>query len=47
MDYGKERLAPYKAPKIVEFIDQLPRTQFGKPDRRTLRAMEEEKRKQM
>jgi long-chain acyl-CoA synthetase len=41
IDYCKERLAPYKVPKIVEFIDQLPRTKFGKPDRRTLRAMHE------
>jgi long-chain acyl-CoA synthetase len=47
MDYCKEQLAPYKVPKIVEFIDQLPRTVFGKPDRRKLRTTEEEKRKQL
>jgi long-chain acyl-CoA synthetase len=38
-DYCKERLAPYKVPKIVEFIDQLPRTPVGKPDRKALRLM--------
>jgi long-chain acyl-CoA synthetase len=45
-NYCKERLAPYKVPKIVEFIDQLPRTLVGKPDRKALRAMDELKRKQ-
>ncbi len=38
-DYCKERLAPYKVPKIVEFIDRLPRTPVGKPDRRALKMM--------
>ncbi len=38
-DYCKERLAPYKVPKIVKFIDQLPRTPVGKPDRKGLRLM--------
>ena len=38
---------PYKVPKIVEFIDQLPRTPFGKPDRRALRAIDEAKRGQV
>jgi len=46
-DYCKERLAPYKVPKIVEFIEQLPRTLVGKPDRKTLRAIDEAKRKQI
>lgn len=45
MDYCKERLAPYKVPKIVEFIDQLPRTPIGKPDRKALRLMHEKRRK--
>lgn len=40
-DYCKERLAPYKVPKIVEFIDQLPRTPVGKPDRKALRLLDE------
>ncbi|NVN92993.1 MAG: long-chain fatty acid--CoA ligase [Desulfuromonadales bacterium] len=47
IDFCHERLVPYKVPKIVEFIDQLPRTRFGKPDRKTLRAMDEAKRRQM
>lgn len=46
IDYCRERLAPYKAPKILEFIDQLPRTSLGKPDREALRALDEAKRKQ-
>ena len=28
-------------PKIVQFIDQLPRTPVGKPDRKVLRRMNE------
>jgi len=36
----------YKAPKIVEFIGQLPRTSLGKPDRKALSALDEAKRKQ-
>jgi long-chain acyl-CoA synthetase len=47
VEYCQERLAPYKVPKIVEFIDQLPRTPFGKPDRRALRAIDEAKRGQV
>jgi long-chain acyl-CoA synthetase len=46
-DYCRERLAPYKVPKVVEFIDQLPRTPVGKPDRKALRAIDEAKRKQI
>ena len=40
IDYCKERLTPYKVPKIVEFIDQLPVTPVGKPDRKVLRNRE-------
>jgi long-chain acyl-CoA synthetase len=47
IDYCHERLVPYKVPKIVEFIDQLPRTPFGKPDRKALRAMHEAQRRQI
>jgi long-chain acyl-CoA synthetase len=46
-DYCKERLAPYKVPKIVEFIEQLPKTPVGKPDRKALRAIEKAKCKQI
>jgi len=40
IDYCKERLTPYKVPKIVEFIDELPVTSVGKPDRKALRKRE-------
>jgi long-chain acyl-CoA synthetase len=32
-----EKLAPFKAPKIVEFVEELPLTQLGKVDKRALR----------
>jgi len=34
----RERLAAYKYPRVVEFIDALPKTDRGKIDRRKLRA---------
>ncbi len=41
--YCKERLAPYKVPKMVEFRSELPKTAVGKLLRRKL--VEEEKNK--
>jgi long-chain acyl-CoA synthetase len=38
--YCKERLAPYKVPKVIEFIDELPKTAVGKILRRELRQRE-------
>ncbi|MGW0019814.1 acyl-CoA synthetase [Rhodococcus sp. NPDC003382] len=35
----KERLAPFKVPKIVRFVDTLPRNQSGKLLKRELRAV--------
>ena len=35
----REKLAPYKVPTEIEFLDDLPRTPVGKPDRKSLRAM--------
>ncbi len=35
----REKLAPYKVPTDVEFVQDLPRTPAGKPDRKALRAM--------
>jgi long-chain acyl-CoA synthetase len=35
----RANLAPYKVPTIVEFIDAIPRTSVGKPDRKVLQAM--------
>lgn len=40
--FCKERLAHYKAPKIVEFRGELPKTDVGKVSRRELREENEE-----
>ena len=34
------RKGSYQAPKLVEFIDAIPQTAVGKPDKKALRAME-------
>ena len=36
IDFAKERLAPYKAPKTVEFVDSLPRSDAMKLSRGAL-----------
>jgi 2-aminobenzoate-CoA ligase len=36
-DFVKQRIAPYKYPRIVEFVDALPRTATGKLQRKALR----------
>ena len=41
--YCKENLAAYKIPKIIEFIDELPKSAVGKILRRKLKEMEEQK----
>jgi long-chain acyl-CoA synthetase len=38
--FGKENLAPYKAPKQVEILDELPKSSVGKLLRRVLRDQE-------
>jgi len=38
--FCKEKLAAYKIPKSVEFMDDLPKTTVGKVLRRELREME-------
>jgi 2-aminobenzoate-CoA ligase len=38
----KERIAPYKYPRRIEFVDTLPRTLTGKVQRAVLRRREEE-----
>ncbi len=43
IDYCKERMANYKTPKIVEFIDQLPKSEIGKILRKGLVGMDREK----
>jgi len=39
--YCRENLAPYKVPKLIEFIDELPKSAVGKVLRRKLKEMEE------
>ncbi|MGQ0664020.1 MAG: AMP-binding protein [Pseudomonadota bacterium] len=36
-NFVKERLLPYKYPRLVEFVDELPKTGTGKIDRQALR----------
>jgi 2-aminobenzoate-CoA ligase len=38
-DHVKQAIAPYKYPRVVEFIDTLPRTETGKVQRFKLRSM--------
>lgn len=38
--FCKEKLAAYKVPKLVEFMDELPKSTVGKVLRRELREME-------
>jgi long-chain acyl-CoA synthetase len=35
--YGRERLAAYKVPKLIEFVDSLPKSNIGKIIRKELR----------
>ena len=35
--YCQENMSPYKVPKIVEFVDQIPLTAVGKVDKKALR----------
>jgi acyl-CoA synthetase (AMP-forming)/AMP-acid ligase II len=43
--YCKENLAAYKVPKLIEFVEDLAKSAFGKVLRRELRDMELGKRK--
>lgn len=45
IEFLKERLAPYKVPKIIEFTDDLPKSTVGKILRRELKEMELKKAK--
>jgi benzoate-CoA ligase len=38
--FVKERLAPYKYPRLIEFVDELPKTATGKIQRFRLRQRE-------
>jgi fatty-acyl-CoA synthase len=37
------RKGSYQAPKTIEFIEAIPQTPVGKPDKKALRAMEKER----
>jgi 2-aminobenzoate-CoA ligase len=36
-DFVKQRIAPYKYPRVIEFMDALPKTATGKLQRKALR----------
>ena len=38
IEFCKDRIADYKAPRIIEFRDSLPKSSVGKILRRELRA---------
>jgi long-chain acyl-CoA synthetase len=44
IDYCRQKLAAYKLPTEIEFIDELPKTNVGKVLRKNLRIMEMQKR---
>ncbi len=44
--FGKEKMAAYKYPRLVEFVDDLPKNQIQKVLRKLLRKREEAKRKE-
>ena len=43
LEFCKDKMATYKRPRIVEFIDALPKSSVGKVLRRELRKLEQEK----
>ncbi|MFW5770886.1 MAG: AMP-binding enzyme, partial [Spirochaetota bacterium] len=45
INYCKDKLAKYKVPKMIEFIDELPKSGVGKILRKELRQMEMERMK--
>lgn len=36
--FCKQRLAAYKVPKVIEIVEDIPLTAYGKPDKKALRA---------
>src|SRR5579864_103568 len=42
-DYAKSSIAPYKYPRMIEFVSELPKTISGKSQRYRLRQLAEEK----
>ncbi len=43
-EFARKNMAPYKRPRIIEFVDQLPKTISGKIRRVELRRVEKERR---
>ncbi|HZK87330.1 MAG TPA: long-chain fatty acid--CoA ligase [Syntrophomonas sp.] len=41
--FCREKLTAYKVPRYIEFINELPRTQIGKPDRKALKEFDSKK----
>jgi 2-aminobenzoate-CoA ligase len=41
-DHVKAEIAPYKYPRLIEFVEALPRTQTGKLQRFALRQIAQE-----
>ncbi len=46
IQFSREKLAPYKAPKMVEFIDALPKSAIGKILRKEVKEMDRKKSQQ-
>jgi long-chain acyl-CoA synthetase len=46
IQFSREKLAPYKAPKMVEFIDALPKSAVGKVLRKEVKEMDRRKSQQ-
>ena len=44
IEHCREHLIAYKCPKYVEFVDAVPLTAMGKPDKKELRRREERRR---
>jgi 2-aminobenzoate-CoA ligase len=42
-EFAKQSIAPYKYPRVVEFVAELPKTSSGKTQRYRLRQLAEEK----
>jgi fatty-acyl-CoA synthase/long-chain acyl-CoA synthetase len=38
IEHCRDRVAAYKRPKTVLFVDEIPVTPFGKPDKKALRS---------
>ena len=43
IDWARKRMAPYKVPRLVAFVDALPKTSTGKLLWRSLQAQQDER----